>query len=89
MDKDAARSRLQEILLENPNTVQLIRSAEDFRRLIGRFDPLASQIFDNFEEAMFQFISNALREGKEVAIQAAGPHRVIVHTARNLLRRRP
>ena len=91
MDKDAAKRRLHELISGNPDRVRIIRSEHEIEAL--NMDKVvaggALNIFDNYDEAMFAFITKCLAEGKEVAIQAAGPTKLIVHAAHGLWRVRP
>jgi len=91
MDKEAAKLRLHELVSGNPDRVRIIRSEREIEAL--NIDKVvaggALNIFDNYDEAMFEFISKCLAEGKEVAIQAAGPTKLIVHAAHGLWRVRP
>jgi len=88
MDKEAAKRRLHELVSGNPDRVRIIRSEHEIESL--NLDKVvaggALNIFDNYDEAMFTFISKCLAEGKEVAIQAAGPTKLIVHAAHGLWR---
>jgi hypothetical protein len=91
MDKEAAKRRLHELVSGNPDRVRIMRSEREIEAL--NMDKVvaggALNIFDNYDEAMFAFISKCLAEGKEVAIQAAGPTKLIVHAAHGLWRVRP
>jgi hypothetical protein len=91
MDKEAAKRRLQELVAGNPHRVRIIRSEHEIDAL--NMDKVVAEgalnIFDNYDEAMFSFIFKCLAEGKDVAIQAAGPTKVIVHAAHGLWRVRP
>ena len=91
MDKEAAKRRLHELVAGNPQRVRIIRSEREIDDL--DMDKVvaggALNTFANFDEAMFVFISKCLAEGKEVAIQAAGPTTLIVHAAHGLWRVRP
>lgn len=91
MDKEAAKRRLHELVAGNPQRVRVIQSEREIHDL--NMDKVvaggALNIFDNYDEAMFAFISKCLAEGKEVAIQAAGPTKLMVHAAHGLWRVRP
>jgi hypothetical protein len=91
MDKEAAKRRLHELVSGNADRVRIIRSEREIEAL-NMTEVVAGgtlNIFDNYDEAMFDFISKCLAEGKEVAIQAAGPRKLIVHAAHGLWRVRP
>jgi len=91
MDKEAAKRRLHELVAENPQRVRIIRSEREIDDL--DMDKVVAEgalnTFANYDEAMFVFIAKCLAEGKEVAIQAAGPTTLIVHAAHRLWRTRP
>jgi hypothetical protein len=46
-----------------------------------------TRIFENYDEAMLVFISKCLSEGKEVAINAAGPQNLMITAAHGLFRK--
>ena len=90
MDKETAVRRLLELVAANPQTIRIIRSPDeidslDMNKIMGAGGP---KIFDNYDEAIIVFISKSLAEGKEVAIQAAGAQKLMVHAARGLFRNR-
>ena len=90
MDKETAKRRFQELVAANPQTILIIRSPDeidnlDADKLVGAGGP---NIFENYDEAMLAFISKCLAEGKQVAIQAAGAQKLMVHAARGLFRNR-
>ena len=86
MDKETVQRRFHELVESNPKTVRIIRSSDeiddlDMDKIMASGMP---NVFENFDEAMLAFISKCLAEGKDVAIQAAGNNKVIVHAARGL-----
>jgi hypothetical protein len=90
MDKETAKQMLHGLVAAKK--VHIIRHEHEIEAL--NLDKLmatgnALNIFDNYDEAMFAFISKCLAEGKEIAIQAVGPTKVNVYAAHELWRVRP
>src|SRR5437016_2947278 len=88
MDKAAFKRRFQELVESNPRTVRLMRSAEEVNSLdMKKVMAAAPRTFENYDEAMLLFIEKCLSEGKEVAINAAGPQNLIITAALDLFRK--
>jgi hypothetical protein len=91
MSKEEFKRRFQEMLEQNPKTVRILRSSSDIdslddnKLMAGDYD---YRTFANYDESMLVFISKALADGKEVAIQAAGAQNLMVHAATGLFRKR-
>jgi len=88
--KAVFKSRFQRLLADNPKTVRLMRSAEEVNSLdmerVMASGASAVCTFENYDEALFAFISKCLSEGKQVAITAAGPRKLMVTAAHGLFR---
>jgi hypothetical protein len=69
-----------------------MRSTEEMNALdmkkVMAAGPSAVRTFENYDEALFVFISNCLSAGKDVAINAAGPQNLMITAAHNLFRKR-
>ena len=89
--KAVFKFRFQKLLADNPKTVRLMRSAEEVNSLdmkkVMAAGPSAVRTFENYDEALFVFISKCLSEGKDVAINAAGPQNLMITAAHDLFRK--
>lgn len=87
MNSAEFNNRFRELVEGNPTRVHIIRGASDIDSLdITKAMAAGPHAYDNYDENMLAYISACLSEEKEIAIQAAGPDKVIVHAARGLFR---
>jgi len=88
MDRAVFKRRFQELVEGNPKTVRVLRSGEEVNSLnMQKVMAVGTRTFANYDEAMLAFIEECLSQGKEVAINAAGPQNLMVTSAHGLFRK--
>ena len=88
LSKEDFRLKLNGLLHANPKTVRVMRGATDIHSLnIDNVMEGGRQEFPNGDPGLFTHIAACLRTGKEVAISAAGPDKLLVFAAVGLFRK--
>jgi hypothetical protein len=88
MDKPTFTVKFQELLWRNPTTLRVVRSAEEVNSLnMQTVMSAGTRTFANYDETMLAYIEECLSLGKEVAINAAGPQKVMVIAGKGLFRK--
>lgn len=81
MSVNDVRVKLEKLSGIYPNHLRVIRSAHD----VDTLDILNADMhgpFDNSDTGITDTIESALSAGKQVAVQAAGPNKLLVLTAK-------
>jgi hypothetical protein len=82
MSVEQMRTRLLALKEEYPKQFLLIRSANEIDK-IDIMNSDVSDLFDFGDPRAIQLVESALSAGKQVAVQGAGPDRIMIHTAKN------
>jgi len=87
-EKAVFKFRFHALVEGNPKTVRLMRSGEEVNSLdMKKVMAAETRTFENYDEAILVFITECLSEGKEVAINAAGPQNLMITAAHGLFRK--
>lgn len=88
MDKEAVKRRFHELVESNPRTVRVLKSEEEVNSVdMAKVMAAGPRTFANYDPAMLAFIEESLAQGKEVAINAAGPQNLMITAAHGLFRK--
>jgi hypothetical protein len=81
MSVEEMRTKLLRLKEEHPNHLLLIRSEHDVDK-INVMNSDLSDLLDFGDPKIIETIEAAIAAGKQVAVQGAGPDRVMIHTAK-------
>lgn len=81
MSVQEMRDNLLKLKEEYPRHLLLIRSPSEIDK-IDVMNSDVSDLLDFGDRRIIQIVKTALAAGKQVAVQGAGPDRVLIHTAK-------
>lgn len=87
LTKEEFRVKFDSLIEANQKTLRVMRGASDVHSLnMDKVMEGGQRVFPNYDPGLLSHIADSLRAGKQVAISAAGPDKVMVLAALGLFR---